>query len=71
MFKTKNPDGTPMTADELPLTVALDQRRPSHRVVHYEGLDGVNRIVEVTAVPLTAQGGRNLGAVIFFWEVDR
>jgi PAS domain-containing protein len=68
IFKTKNADGTPMTADQLPLTVALQQRRPSHRVVRFEGLDGVSRVVEVTAVPITAQGERNLGAVVFFWE---
>jgi PAS domain-containing protein len=70
MFKTKNADGSPMPAEELPLTIALKQHRPSHRVVRYEGLDGVNRTVEVTAVPLMAQGGRELGAVVFFWEAD-
>jgi PAS domain-containing protein len=68
IFKTKNEDGTPMKAEDLPLSVALTQRKPSHRVVRYEGLDGVERMVEVTAVPLAAQGGRNLGAVVFFWE---
>jgi PAS domain-containing protein len=70
MFKTKNADGSPMPAEELPLTIALKQHRPSHRIVRYEGLDGVNRTVEVTAVPLMAQGGRELGAVVFFWEAD-
>ena len=71
LFKTKKEDGTPMTAAELPLTVALTERRPSHRVVRFEGLDGVHRTVEVTAVPLTGNGNRNLGAVIFFWEAGR
>ena len=70
MFKTKNPDGSPIPNSELPHMVALEQRKPSHRVVRYEGLDGVSRTVEVTAVPLTAQGDRNLGAVLFFWEAD-
>jgi PAS domain-containing protein len=68
VFKTKNEDGTPMTADQLPSSVAVKERRPSHRVVRFEGLDGVSRKVEVTAIPLTGQGGRNLGAVVFFWE---
>ena len=70
IFKTKNADGSPMPAEELPLTIALKERKPAHRVVRYEGLDGRHRTVEVTAVPLTAQGRRNLGAVIFFWEAD-
>ena len=71
IFKTKNADGTPMKAEDLPLTIALKHRKPSHRVVRYEGLDGRHRTVEVTAVPLNAQGGRNLGAVIFFWEAGK
>jgi hypothetical protein len=68
MFKTKNPDGTPMPGKDLPLTIALTERKPSHRIVRYEGLDGQHRTVEVTAVPLNGQGSRNLGAVVFFWE---
>jgi hypothetical protein len=70
LFKTKNADGTPMHVEDLPLTVALMERKPSKRVVRYEGLDGQHRTVDVTAVPLTAQGGRNLGAVVFFGEAD-
>jgi PAS domain-containing protein len=68
IFKTKNEDGSPMATEELPLMVALTERRPVHRVVRYEGLDGKARKVEVTAVPLAGQGGRDLGAVVFFWE---
>jgi PAS domain-containing protein len=70
IFKTKNEDGTPMPSDELPLMVALKQRRPVQRVVRYEGLDGRARKVEVTAIPLTSQGGQDLGAVVFFWEAQ-
>jgi PAS domain-containing protein len=68
LFKTKNEDGSPMATEELPLMVALTERRPVHRVVRYEGLDGRARKVEVTAVPLTGHGLRDLGAVVFFWE---
>jgi hypothetical protein len=69
LFKTKNEDGSPMPTEELPLMIALNERKPVHRVVRYEGLDGVSRKVEVTAVPLMAHGDRDLGAVVFFWEV--
>jgi PAS domain-containing protein len=71
LFKTKKADGTPMRAAELPLTIALVERRPAHSVVRFEGLDGVHRTVEVTAVPLTGHGDRNLGAIIYFWEARR
>jgi hypothetical protein len=71
MFKTKTQDGTPMRAAELPLTIALTERRPAHRIVRFEGLDGVHRTVDVTAVPLTGHGTRKLGAVIFLWETGK
>ena len=71
IFKTRKEDGSPMATEELPSNMALSERRPIHRIVHYEGLDGVAHKVEVTAVPLTGHGERNLGAIVFFWEADR
>jgi PAS domain S-box-containing protein len=68
IFQTTDEDGQPIASDELAIGVALLQRRLSHRVVRLRGLDGSSRRVEVTAIPLTGQGGRNLGAVSFFWE---
>jgi hypothetical protein len=34
------------------------------------GLDGIERDIEVTAVPIHGQGGRKLGAFAIFWEMD-
>ena len=68
IFQTTDEDGNPIASDELAIGVALMQQRLAHRIVRLTALDGVTRRVEVTAIPLTGQGGRNLGAVSFFWE---
>jgi PAS domain-containing protein len=68
IFKSTNPDGSPIPSEELPIAVALMQRQPAHRVLRIEALDGESRTIEITAIPLTGQGGRDIGAVSFFWE---
>ncbi|RPI21396.1 MAG: hypothetical protein EHM57_06675, partial [Actinobacteria bacterium] len=45
LFVTSNPDGTPMSSDEVPLVVALTQRVPMHRVVRIAALDGSVRLI--------------------------
>jgi PAS domain-containing protein len=61
-------DGSPLSPDELPLSIALQKRRAAHRAMAIRGLDGVPRRIAVTAFPLEGQGGRHLGAVAIFWE---
>lgn len=68
LFKTAAEDGTPVSPAELPLGLALREGRPAHGRLRIETSDGVVRTIEITAIPLVVQGGRNLGAVVFFWE---
>ena len=68
LFKTAAEDGTPLSSEELPIGVALREGRPAHGRLRIETLDGALRTIEITAIPLVVQGGRNLGAVVFFWE---
>jgi hypothetical protein len=35
-----------------------------------QALDGVSRLLEVTAFPLAGQGQKHLGAVAVFWSAD-
>ena len=70
IFKITDSDGSPLSPEELPGAVALSKQRPAHRHVRFQGLDGVSRSIEVTAFPLHGQGGRQLGAVTFFWEAS-
>ena len=69
IFKTTATDGSPIAAEALPINIALQQRRPAHLALRIQGLDGILRDIEATAFPLEGQGGRHLGAVVFFWEV--
>jgi PAS domain-containing protein len=67
-FVTADEEGRPIPASELPLVRALTEGVPAHRVFRIRALDGSSRVIEVTAIPIIGQGGRNLGAMATFWE---
>jgi PAS domain-containing protein len=62
--------GEAMPPQDLPLVVAVEQRRPANADFHIVGFDGVRRLISVVAFPLIAQSGRMLGAVALFWSED-
>jgi hypothetical protein len=68
IFQVTAEDGSPL--DAAPVTVALLERRPVTQRVRFRSLDGIWRLVDVAAFPIEGQGGRQLGAVGFFWEVQ-
>jgi PAS domain-containing protein len=68
VFTPTDATGAPVPPHELPLMIALTERRPVHRQFGIRGLDGVPRLIEVTAFPLLGVAGRDLGAVAIFWE---
>jgi hypothetical protein len=57
-----------MELSEIPLGVAILERRPDHGIVRIRGVDGVRRRIEVTAFPLFAHEDECLGAIAIFWE---
>jgi PAS domain S-box-containing protein len=63
-------DGSPLPDYDFPVVTALSKRKPAHRPIRFQGLDGVWRSVEVTALPLEGQDGRFLGVLATFWEAD-
>jgi len=67
-FLTTAWDGSPLSADELPINIALKKRKPAHLPMRIQGLDGIFRKIEVTAFPIIGREGRHLGAVAIFWE---
>jgi PAS domain-containing protein len=69
LFKTEDFEGRPIASDELPISVALRKRLPSHGRFRMVGLDGVARSLEATAIPLAGQGGRLLGVMAVLWEL--
>ena len=62
--------GAALAPDELPLTVALRERRPVHGSLWIHALDRVPRHIEVTAFPLIGQTEETLGAVAIFWDAE-
>jgi PAS domain-containing protein len=70
VFTPVNEDGSIITLDKLPLSIALRERRASHRAFRFRTLGGQVRHIEETAFPLEGQGGRFVGAVAMIWEED-
>jgi PAS domain-containing protein len=70
VFTATDDAGDPLAADRMPLVIAVQEQRPAQDDFWIIGLDGVKRHLSVTAVPLLAQDGRNVGAVALFWEAE-
>jgi PAS domain-containing protein len=68
IFRPTETDGTPLAPEDLPLWIALRERRPAHRSFWIYGLDQRPRFIEITCFPLIGQAGRSLGAIALFWE---
>ena len=68
IFLPTDEDGNPLAPEQLPLIVALQEKRPAHSGFWIRGLDGVLRHIEVSAFPLIGQSDRYLGALALFWE---
>lgn len=69
IFSAHDDEGRPLPPEQLPLVVALEQRRPAHRRIAIQGFDGVRRTIAITALPLEGGMGRFVGAMAFFWEI--
>lgn len=69
-FAPSDRDGTRLAPEQVPLLVALEQRRPVHRALVIRGLDGQWRAIEATCFPLEGLAGRHLGAVAIFWGAE-
>jgi PAS domain-containing protein len=67
-FSPVDADGRPLQPDELPLVIALKERRPVHRAFRIRGADDVDREIAVTALPLIASRDELVGAAAIFWE---
>lgn len=68
IFALRDEKGQELPEGQAPLTVAMRERRPVHRMVWGRGFDGVDRLVEITAFPLLGGGGHLIGGVAMFWE---
>jgi PAS domain-containing protein len=67
-FRPVDEHGDPIPVPELPLAVAISDRRPAHREMAIRGEDGVERPIAVTAVPLFTHADELVGGMAVFWE---
>jgi len=70
IFTPMDQDGKSIPPEDLPLMIALNDRRPASKRFYIRGIDGVVREIEVTAFPITGQANRFLGGVAIFWETS-
>jgi PAS domain-containing protein len=68
LFETEELDGTPVPLERMPAGIALMEARPAHHRFVIKGLDGVRRVISVTAFPLLAARDDLIGVVAIFWE---
>jgi PAS domain-containing protein len=66
-FAPRSVDGTPFTAVDDPLLSSLADGRERHRTMTVTGLEGRDRTIEATVIPLVGQAGHVLGAIAVFW----
>lgn len=60
--------GQPVPAEDLPLMIALTRQRPAHKRLQVIGMDGVQRQIEVVAIPIIGLRRVFVGAIALFWE---
>jgi len=70
IFAPVDRQGEPIPPAELPLMIALHDRRPAHERFFIRGLNGVRRHLEVAAIPILGIQGELLGAITLFWELS-
>ncbi|MBA2763359.1 MAG: PAS domain-containing protein [Thermoleophilaceae bacterium] len=68
-FGPADPEGRPVSWEDLPLTKALFAGRAIHSKMHLKVLDGTVHEIEVSALPIFATGGTR-GAMAIFWPVE-
>ena len=67
-FNPTRPDGTPYDRKELPLVIALEERKPAHGVNMVNDPRGGRRLVEFSALPLFCSPEDFAGVLVAFWE---
>jgi PAS domain-containing protein len=67
-FSAHRLDGTPVDDENQPTAVARRERRPTHDTLVYTMLDGQQRTLSVTAIPLLGREDEYAGIVAVFWE---
>jgi PAS domain-containing protein len=66
-FAPTGPGGAPIPVEELPLGIALLERRPAHAPLRITSADGTAEEIQATAFPVIGRSGLS-GALAIFWR---
>jgi len=66
-FQPTGPGGEPIRVEELPLGIALLERRPAHAPLRVTSAGGQAEEIQATAFPVIGRGGLS-GALAIFWR---
>jgi PAS domain-containing protein len=69
LFSPRTLDEEPMTPEQTPGGVALLERRPVHGAFAFRSLDGREREITITALPLFSHPDEVVGVLSIFWEL--
>lgn len=69
MFRPLDEAGNPIPLAELPLGQVISKEVPAHRAFWIKGLDGTDRRIDVTALPLYSHADEFVGGLAVFWEI--
>jgi len=71
LLDPREADGTPMKVQDMPIVVALHERRPQQARMILHDASGRPHTIVTTALPLDGQGGTLLGSMSIFWEAPQ
>ena len=69
LFQPRTLDEEPLLPEQTPGGVALREQRPVHGSFAFQGLDGLEREITVTAFPLFSHPDEIVGVMSIFWEL--
>jgi PAS domain-containing protein len=69
LFSPRTLDEEPITAEQTPGGIALLERRPVHGAFAFRSLDGREREITITALPLFSHPDEVVGVLSIFWEL--
>jgi PAS domain-containing protein len=67
MFSVRRLDGSPMPLEEMPGGKALLDHKPAHGRLMIKGLDGTERTIEATGIPIFTGDSEPAGIMALFW----
>jgi PAS domain-containing protein len=70
MLVPRGVDGASLRREETPGGIAYTERRPAHGSMRITGLDGSEREIATTALPLLGPDNEFHGIMVIFWEQE-